>query len=75
MIIPHVILLDIDMPVMDGFRTLKAIQGLPELEHVSVIMLTSYTDKSVFQKCITCGAKDYIVKPTKGDILVKKLRK
>ncbi|CAM3693520.1 Chemotaxis protein CheY [Vibrio aerogenes CECT 7868] len=73
--IPHVILLDIDMPVMDGFRTLKALQALPELEHVAVIMLTSFTDKSIFQKCIQCGAKDYIVKPTKGDILVKKIQK
>ncbi|WP_087020427.1 response regulator [Thaumasiovibrio subtropicus] len=70
---PKVVLLDIDMPIMNGFDTLSAIRKLPALEAVPVIMLTSHNDKQVFEKCLRNGASDYIIKPTNADTLLKKI--
>jgi CheY-like chemotaxis protein len=70
---PDVILLDIDMPILNGIDTLKAFKKLEELKSVPVIMLTSNSDKDSFLVCRELGAVDYIVKPTNADILLKKI--
>lgn len=70
---PSAVLLDIDMPVMNGVETLKAFKKLEPLKHVPIIMLTSNTDKHSFVECLKLGAVDYIVKPTNAETLLKKL--
>lgn len=70
---PELVLLDIDMPVMDGIQTLKAIKEINELSQVPIIMLTSNTDKESFIECRELGAIDYIVKPTNAETLLKKI--
>ncbi len=58
---PHVVTLDVNMPVMDGIAALKAI-----LEHdkgARVVMLTSEGEKSIVMQAIAAGAKGYVVKP------------
>jgi len=70
---PNAVLLDIDMPVMNGLQTLKAFKEQSSLKDIPIIMLTSNSDKSSFVECLELGAKDYIVKPTNADILLKKL--
>lgn len=71
--IPNLVLLDIDMPTMDGLSTLQAFKKLDVLKDVPVIMLTSHSDKQMFKQCIELGAIDYVVKPTKADTLLKKV--
>ncbi|WP_172565882.1 response regulator [Vibrio navarrensis] len=71
--IPNLVLLDIDMPTMDGLSTLQAFKKLDVLKDVPVIMLTSHSDKQMFKQCIEHGAIDYVVKPTKADTLLKKV--
>ncbi|NAX25830.1 response regulator [Vibrio sp. V38_P2S17PM301] len=73
--LPSVILLDIDMPIMDGLSTLQAIKKLDVIKDVPIIMLTSHADKEVIQSCIQHGASDYAVKPTTADLLLKKIAK
>ncbi|WP_285162558.1 response regulator [Shewanella goraebulensis] len=70
---PELILLDIDMPVMNGIQTLKNMKSMEQLENVPIIMLTSITDKESFIECRQLGAIDYIVKPTNAETLLKKI--
>ncbi|MCR5521734.1 MAG: diguanylate cyclase [Lachnospiraceae bacterium] len=57
------ILLDINMPDMSGFETLKRIREMPEHINIPIIFLTSDADPETERKCFEMGAFDYIVKP------------
>lgn len=56
-----IVLLDLVMPVMDGFEVLKRIEDEPSLKRIPVIVLTS--DKSAEIESLKLGAQDFIVKP------------
>jgi len=57
------VLLDIMMPVLDGYETLKVIQGDAALRRVPVIMITALDDVDSAVRCIEMGAVDYVTKP------------
>jgi cyclic di-GMP phosphodiesterase len=57
------VLLDIMMPVLDGYETLQIIQGDPLLRRVPVIMITALDDVDSAVRCIELGAVDYVTKP------------
>lgn len=58
---PHLVLLDIRMPGMDGIEVLKAIkQRAPD---VTVIMVTATSDNEVGRQALALGASDYVMKP------------
>ena len=61
--IPDIILLDINMPEMDGFEVLEGIRAIPEISHIPVIFLTADNDAETEQKCFDAGAVDFIAKP------------
>lgn len=64
---PHVVLLDLMMPGMDGFETLKNMRAIfPEFK---AIIISAVNDEVVFKKCKEMGALDYIVKPFNLDYL------
>lgn len=63
---PDVILLDFNMPVMDGFRTLAKIRADRELRSVPVIMITSETARDRVVRVAQLGVSGYLVKPFKG---------
>ena len=58
-----VVLLDIMMPIMDGYETLERIKAEPELRHLPVIMLTSLDEADSITRCIEQGAEDHLPKP------------
>ena len=60
---PGILLLDINMPRMDGLETLKAIRKSPEFRHLPVIMLTTSEDEEDRLKSYDLGVNAYIVKP------------
>ncbi|MCE2570520.1 response regulator [Motilimonas eburnea] len=72
-VVPDLMLLDIDMPILNGIETIKACKKIPNLAQVPIIMLTSFSDKEHFKMCLETGAVDYIVKPTNADTLLKKV--
>ena len=72
---PDLIILDIDMPVINGFDLLKMIKGMEHLKDVPVIFLTSNSDKEHVVKAVAGGAVDYVVKPIDVDILSGKIEK
>lgn len=57
------VLLDIMMPVLDGYETLKIMQDDPVLRRVPVIMITALDDVDSAVRCIEMGAVDYVTKP------------
>ncbi len=56
------ILLDINMPVMDGYQTLEALQADPRLKEIPVIMITAVDAIESVARCIEMGAEDYMPK-------------
>ena len=66
-----VILLDLVMPVMDGYEFLKRFRLLDKETHV--IMLTSKTSPSDLKISMALGANDYVIKPFEVNSLVKKI--
>ena len=62
-IIPDLILLDIDMPQMDGYETLEEIKKIPRCELIPIIFLTGFSEMDYEVRGLKAGAVDYIVKP------------
>ncbi|MBC8413406.1 MAG: response regulator [Nitrospira sp.] len=60
---PDFVLLDVEMPVMNGFEALQAIRAMPEGENVPVIMVTGYDDYESVSRAYLYGATDFITKP------------
>jgi signal transduction histidine kinase/DNA-binding response OmpR family regulator len=65
------ILMDIMMPVMDGYETIKAIRKDKRIKDIPIIALTAKTLKGDKEKCIEAGANDYISKPVDYDTLTR----
>ncbi len=68
-----IILLDIEMPEMDGFALLQLIRRLPGYSKVPVVFITGNTSADNLQKAIGLGAKDFIRKPVDIKVLREKL--
>jgi CheY-like chemotaxis protein len=68
-----VILLDIQMPVMNGIEVLQALKQDPQLRHLPVIMLSALTDVDRVARCIELGAEDYLPKPINAVLLRARL--
>ena len=60
---PDIILLDVIMPIMDGFEMLEALSKQPEGKHCAVIMLTARSQPHDIARAKAYGIKHYIVKP------------
>lgn len=71
--LPDLILLDWNMPVMDGYTCLTKLRQLPGSDKVVVIFCTTENDLVHIEKAIGAGANEYIMKPFDKDILKNKL--
>lgn len=67
---PNVVLLDIQMPVMNGLEVLKEIKTDPMLKETAVIMVSAYTSSEDIEKSMSLGASGFIKKPVIMDILL-----
>ena len=72
---PDLILMDVSMPVMDGYQLCKLLRGMPEAKNVPVVMLSGndgFVDKV---RGRLAGASDYLIKPVKPETLLAVIRK
>jgi two-component system response regulator len=72
--LPDLILLDLNMPGIDGRQVLTAIKGDPELKHIPVIILTTSNDARDVDHCYSIGASTYIQKPVSFEGLTEAIR-
>ena len=72
---PDLILLDIQLPKMDGYQTLVKLKSLQETKSIPVIMLTAKSQVGDVEKAISKGASDYMVKPYSHLTLIEKIRR
>jgi len=67
------VLLDIEMPVMDGFATLTSIRQREKLKDLPIIILTGTRHKQKVIKGITSGVEGYVIKPADSEQLLTKI--
>ncbi|MDR2499727.1 MAG: response regulator, partial [Treponema sp.] len=70
---PDLILLDVSMPGMDGYETLRNINALDNAAGIPVIFLTGINETAAELRGLELGAVDYITKPFVKEILLKRL--
>ncbi len=70
---PDAVLLDIDLPGMDGFAVLRAIRARRETKSTPVIMMTAHGAPDDVGKAIQMGATDFVTKPFENHILLQRV--
>jgi adenylate cyclase len=66
---PDLVLLDIEMPEMNGYETLEALRADPKLRDIPVVMMSSVEEVDSVARCIEMGAEDYLFKPVNAVLL------
>ena len=69
---PEAIMLDWNMPNMDGLEFLKKLRAMPNGDSPKVVFCTTENDMSNISQAISAGANEYIMKPFDGDIVQTK---
>ena len=72
--LPHLILADVNMPVMDGITFLMEIKGTEKLKDIPVVMLSGKDNSEDRVYCLQKGAEDYITKPFNPEELKLKIQ-
>ena len=70
---PAMILLDVDMPDMNGYEAIKILKSNPQTKNIPVIFLTAKTESMAELKGLSLGAIDYVIKPFLPDLLLKRI--
>jgi len=70
---PDLILMDINIPGMDGYETATRIKSLPKLKHIPIIALTAMTLAGDRERALTAGCSGYIAKPIDVDDFPKRI--
>ena len=72
---PDLVLLDINMPIMDGHEMLERLRSRPDTRNIPVIMLTAYSDRRDISKAADLGIEQYVTKPFDFADLMDKISK
>ena len=72
---PELILMDLSLPVMDGWEATRVLKANSELRSIPVIALTAHAMKGDEEKALAAGCDDYLVKPIDEDELMLKIEK
>ena len=70
---PHIILLDYEMPGKRGDEICRILKGDDRTKHIPILMVTTFGDDEVRQKCLDAGATGFVAKPITGEDLLGKV--
>ena len=70
---PDLLLLDINMPNLDGLTLCKAIRSGKDTQNIAIIIITGHTTRGRVEECMEAGADDYLAKPFKVEELVMRV--
>lgn len=69
-----IILMDMQMPLMDGYETTRIIRENPDWKHLPIIAITANSLSGDRQKCLDYGCSSYLAKPFKSETLVREIK-
>lgn len=72
--LPNAIVLDVMMPRMDGYETVKRLKEKEETKHIPVVIVTALNDVANQLKSIEAGADDFLSKPIEEKLLIAKVK-
>ena len=72
---PDLILMDMSLPVMDGWEATRRLKADPALTHIPVIGLSAHAMSGDVEKALAAGCSDYLTKPINDDLLFEKLKR
>lgn len=72
--VPDLVITDLMMPVMDGFKFIELFKKNENFKNIPIIVLTAKEDKEDVLKAIRLGANEYLVKPFKPKELLKRVK-
>jgi CheY-like chemotaxis protein len=72
---PDVILMDIQMPLMDGLQATAQIRSDPAIAHIPIIALTALALPADEDRCFAAGVDEYLVKPVRFKLLIETIQK
>jgi two-component system, OmpR family, KDP operon response regulator KdpE len=67
---PHLVLLDLRLPEMDGIQVLQTLRAQPETARLPVLVLTASAGPGDKERAVAAGISDYLVKPVSADALL-----
>jgi two-component system chemotaxis response regulator CheY len=70
---PDVILVDWNMPVMDGLTLIKTVRSREDLRDISLMMVTTESEQGQIVRALAAGAHEYVIKPFTDEVIAEKL--
>jgi two-component system, chemotaxis family, chemotaxis protein CheY len=70
----QLVILDWNMPVLNGFETLRALRNNKDYDHIRVIMVSTESESKNIEMALTTGANGYLTKPFTPEALTEKIR-
>jgi two-component system chemotaxis response regulator CheY len=70
---PNVILVDWNMPVMDGLTFIKNVRAREDLRDISLMMVTTESEQGQIVRALAAGAHEYVIKPFTDEVIAEKL--
>lgn len=69
--VPDLILLDIQLPLIDGIKLCRMLRANKRLAEIPIVMLSGFSDENSIRRAYEAGANNYIVKPVKDEIVLR----
>ena len=72
--LPDLILMDLTMPLMDGWEAARRIKAQPRLAHIPILAVTSHAVEEELARAKASGCDDYLIKPFEYTMLIEKVK-
>ena len=73
-LLPDLIVMDLNLPKLDGFEATRRLKGQPETNHIPIIVLSAHDREKNREKALAAGCDEFETKPTDFEALVRKIQ-